>query len=322
MTISIAWVRKRENFEEMFFASDSRLSGGQNFDACPKMLGLPRQDCAIAFAGVSGDGFSMMLQLSLAIEAFTPAKTRGVELPALRTHALKIFNAMSKRITTDIRGAEANFTDPGAAFLFGGYNWRSKSFELWSLQFDSTTHEYVAHTGSILCWDVQERKLVFQVDPRKEHLPIAMLAFAGDQSGAARRMLFSRLTKRIKSGESVDRLGMEPFEVIRDLLRNPNERRPANSQTIGGAPQLLRVSQSCQTSSFAVYWTVDGERRLHLQGRPVLPYETLNTFSIDPDDLRIQYLGYAGSSYVGLNRTLREEQDAEDAEADGPGADG
>ena len=302
MTVSIAWVRKRKGYEEMYFASDSRLSGGQYFDACPKMLALPRQDCAIAFAGVSGDGFSMMLQLSLAIDAFAPARTRGVELPAVRSHALNIFNAMSERITTEVRGSEANFTDPGATFLLGGYNWRSKSFELWPIKFDSTAHHYVAHAGSILCWDKRERKLAFHTDPRKRHRPIGMMAFAGDQAGAARKMLFSRLTKRIEEGENIDRLRMEPFEVIRDLLRNPGEQKPPNSQTIGGPPQLLRVSQSSQASSFAVYWTVNGKRRLHLQGRPCLSYEILDTFSIDPDDLKVEYLGYAGSTYRDLGQ--------------------
>ena len=304
MTVSIAWVRSRKNYEEMFFASDSRLSGGQYFDACPKMLALPRQDCAIAFAGVSGDGFSMMLQLSLAIDAFPSAKTRSVELPALKSHALNLFNTMSERITTEVRGLESDFTDPGATFLFGGYNWRKKSFELWHFKFDSTAHHYVAHSGSILCWDKRDRKLVFKVEPRKRLSPIGMVTFAGDQAGAARKMLFSRLTKRIEEGEKIDRLRMEPFEVIRDLLRNPGERMPPNSQTIGGPPQLLRVSQSVQASSLAVYWKVGGERRLHLQGRPCLSYEILNTFSIDPDDLKIEYLGYAGSSYRELNKEL------------------
>jgi hypothetical protein len=239
-----------------------------------------------------------------------------VELPALRTHALKIFNAMSKRISTDVRGAEADIIDPGATFMFGGYNWRSKSFELWSLRFENTARQYIAHRGSILCWDKREKKLVFHKEPRKRHQRIAMLTFAGDQAGAARKMLFSRLTKRIKSGENVDRLRMEPLEIIRDLLRNPMERKPPNSQTIGGPPQILRVSQSCQTSSFAVYWTFNEERTLHLQGRPCLSYETLNTFSIDPDDLKVKYLGYAGSSYVRLNQKLKKESGPEEDSED------
>ncbi len=66
MTIPIAWTRKEHNVEQLVFASDSRISAGEKFDACPKMLALPRIDCAISYAGTSGDALSMMLQLSLA----------------------------------------------------------------------------------------------------------------------------------------------------------------------------------------------------------------------------------------------------------------
>ena len=214
---------------------------------------------------------------------------------------------MSKRITTDVRGAEATFLDPGASFLLGGYNWRSKGFVLWLLKFDKMAHRYVAHSGSTLCWDTKEKKLAFSAEPRKKHLPIGMVAFAGDQAGAARKMLFSRLTKRIEAGERVSRLKMEPLEVIRDLLRNPGERKPVNSQTIGGPPQMLRVSQSAQAASLAVFWKVKGERLLHLQGRPCLPYEILNTYSIDPEDMKIEYLGYSGSDYRTASKALQEE---------------
>jgi hypothetical protein len=134
----------------------------------PSVIGFPRQDSAIAFAGVSGDGFSMMLQLSLAIEAFPPAKNRGLELPSLKTHALNIFNEMSKRITSEVRGADDSFTDPGASFLFGGYDWRKKRFAIWSLKFEKTGHQYIAHSGSTLCWDTKERKLGFHAEPSEE----------------------------------------------------------------------------------------------------------------------------------------------------------
>lgn len=137
-----------------------------------------------------------------------------------------------------------------------------------------------------------------------------MIAFAGDQAGAARKMLFSRLTKRIEAGESVSHFKMEPFEVIRDLLRDPADRKPVNSQTIGGPPQLLRVSQSAQAASLAVFWKVKGKRRLHLQGRPCLSYEILNTYSIDPEDMKIEYLGYSGSDYRTASKALQEEPSA------------
>jgi hypothetical protein len=291
----------------MFFASDSRLSGGQYFDACPKMLALPRQDSAIAFAGVSGDGFSMMLQLSLAIDAFPPAKNRTLGFASMKNHALNIFNEMSKRISTEVRGAEATFTDPGASFLFGGYDWINKGFALWSFRFDKTAQQYIAHHSSTLCWDKQDHKLAFRSEQRKRHLPIGMIAFAGDQAGAARRMLFSRLTKRIEAGERIDDLEMEPLAVVRDLLKQPAERKPINSQTIGGPPQLIRVSQSAQATSLAVFWKVDGKRQLHLQGRPCLSYEILDTYSIDPENMRFDYLGHSGSDYRNASEALEQE---------------
>src|SRR6266702_1647282 len=70
MTLVLAWARRIRDTEQLVFVSDSRLSGdGMNFDGCPKILGLPRNDCAIAFAGYTGHAFPMMLQLVLAIDS-------------------------------------------------------------------------------------------------------------------------------------------------------------------------------------------------------------------------------------------------------------
>ena len=54
MTICIAWIRKVNNCEELVFASDSRLRYGEYWDQCPKIMSFERQDCALAFAGQSG----------------------------------------------------------------------------------------------------------------------------------------------------------------------------------------------------------------------------------------------------------------------------
>jgi hypothetical protein len=54
MTISIAWVRHLSTYDELVFVSDSRLGDTFTFDSCPKILTLPRNDCAISFAGDTG----------------------------------------------------------------------------------------------------------------------------------------------------------------------------------------------------------------------------------------------------------------------------
>ena len=67
MTVAVAWVRTIRDCEELVFVTDSRLSGdGCNFDACPKLLTLPRNDCLIAFAGYTGHAYPVIHQLALA----------------------------------------------------------------------------------------------------------------------------------------------------------------------------------------------------------------------------------------------------------------
>lgn len=68
MTVAIAWVATRsDKRQDLYMASDSRTSGGQVFDACPKIQLLPRGDCAICFAGDVSMTYSLMLHISCAI---------------------------------------------------------------------------------------------------------------------------------------------------------------------------------------------------------------------------------------------------------------
>ena len=74
MTIGIAWVgRWRDGREHLYIAADSRVTGGQRMDACPKVLTLPRSDCAVCFAGATENTFPLMLQMANAIAAHEPA---------------------------------------------------------------------------------------------------------------------------------------------------------------------------------------------------------------------------------------------------------
>jgi hypothetical protein len=80
MTIGLAWVSEyHDGREHLYIASDSRLSGGQYLDACPKILTLPRSDCAICFAGDTAAAYPFMLQLANAIAAHRPARERSLD---------------------------------------------------------------------------------------------------------------------------------------------------------------------------------------------------------------------------------------------------
>ena len=77
MTLGMARVRNLSSIRELVVASDSRLSGGQFWDANPKIMLLPRTDCVLSFAGQTYNAYPLMLQAANAIETFNNLKTRS-----------------------------------------------------------------------------------------------------------------------------------------------------------------------------------------------------------------------------------------------------
>jgi hypothetical protein len=285
MTIAIAWVRRILDCEELVFASDSRLSGdGRIFDAAPKILTLPRTDCAIAFAGKTQDAFPMMLQLSLAISAYSPSRRRSMDVAQVKTHALKVFNAMAGLISSDVR-VKGNPPDeaPGAEFLFGGYSWVAKRFKLWRIYYSITSNSFVAEKASLAFYSEGIKKVVIRPLGKPRHPGVlGRIAIAGDQADTARNLICEALTADYVSGRIAqkNKIDMQPFEVIVRMLRNP-----CKSETIGGAPQLAKVYQYMQAVSFPIYWPTRESGMRCLQGRPCIGYEQLDTKLVDPDDL-------------------------------------
>jgi hypothetical protein len=281
MTIAVAWVRRIADCEELVFASDSRLSGDTRiFDAAPKILTLPRGDCAIAFAGITQDAFPMMLQLSLAISSYGPTRRRSLELGALKTHALKIFDGMSELIKSDafVKGNPPGEI-PASEFLFGGYSWTKKRFEIWKINYNMAERRFVAARAP---WARISSKTgicrISRAAKSPQDVTLGQIAFAGDQAPNAEIKLSRELTNRLQIGEQVTKLDMEPFCVLVEMLRDRHR-----SHTIGGAPQLAKIYQYMTAVSFPLYWPSKAAGSVYLQGRPCLEYEHLDVKAVDPD---------------------------------------
>lgn len=283
MTIAVAWVRKTINCEELVFASDSRLSGdGRIFDGCPKILTLPRNGCAICFAGYTGDAFPLMLQLSLAIDSHAPAKRGSLKLSSLRTHALKVFNTMADQIQVSEFVANSEDTEPEVTFLFGGYSWDRKEFQLWTISYYASTKSFEAHPSHWLTFSNKAGKIEFRrrVKIGDAH-NLGRIAFAGDQAAVARKLLLEKLNANAYTGDEY--LDWQPFEVVRDMLRDPH-----HSETIGGAPQVTKVHQYMQSGPYGVFWPNKESGKVHLHGRACLGYERIDRWVLDPDTLRTE----------------------------------
>jgi hypothetical protein len=225
----------------------------------------------------------MMMQLGLAIEAF-PKIARGAhEVSRVKKHALKVLNAMIPQIQTTVTNAPDWLTQPGAEFIFGGYNWRRKEFQMWNLRYENQG-QFVARPSMYWGYVLEEKrfnkKVTYPNPARKDSIPIGPIAFAGDQSLTAIALLEAKMLDKFRRRKKAFYFDMEPFEVVRDMLRDPSR-----SATIGGAPQIVRVFQYLRAAPFAVYWPDKQSGIPFLQGRPILPYEGIDKQVIDPDTL-------------------------------------
>ena len=282
MTIAIAWVRSVGSCEELVFVSDSRLSGDGNiFDSCPKLLALPRHDCAIAFAGYTGHAFPMMLQLSLAIDCHGPAKRGSLDLAALRSHTLKVFDGMISALQISQGANNGCNPEPDVTFLFGGYSWIKKKFQLWSIRYDPDQKCFCAHPALWMAHSGDAEKIIYRKTKHTDDAQsLGHIAFAGDQASVARSLLLNKLNESNDTPQHHHPLDMEPFEVVRDMLRNPE-----HSETIGGAPQVVKVYQYMRTAPLGVFWPNKANGKVYLQGRRCLGYERIDPWIIDPDTL-------------------------------------
>jgi hypothetical protein len=262
MTLSIAWIRTLGSVQELLFASDSRLRAGQAWDCCPKIMTLPRSDCLISFAGETDYAYPLMIQMARAIEFYPPSFNRRVDVGVVKDRAINIFNQM-RGLIHDFPGFQTTAGDPRTGFIFGGYSWREQQFRIWKLQYWPQNDAFGFH--SIPNWPGQSGTKV--------------IAFAGDEIKEAHTRLVALLRQRekLQSGD----FDMEPFEVLRDMIRS------AAYPTIGGAPQVAKVYRFLQTQYFAVRWPT-GQDIPHILGRPALNYERLGAPSIDPDAPAIQ----------------------------------
>jgi hypothetical protein len=208
----------------------------------------------MAFAGDTLWAYPIIAQTINSIAAFEPSRERRYDLLDARGHALRVINDM---ITSGdaIQGPDP--PDSRADFLFGGFSANKGRFRLWNFS-------YVASDG---CFRAEP------ILPRS----IGTVSFIGDVGSEARR----RLRELMDAYNGGGLLDMQPFEVIRDLLREHAH------DTIGGPPQLAKVYRHMNTEAFAIEWSPapgEVEPRLTLLGRTLLDYEQLGVPKLVADN--------------------------------------
>lgn len=263
MTIGAAWVRTTaRGAQELLLVSDSRLSGAGYLDASPKVFTLPRTDAAICFAGDTYFAYPLIAQIAQAIRSHYPMKDRALDYVPFRTYVTNLLNALFDHYDSYVE----ELMSPDTAFLLGGYSWFRKEFCIDLISYNKGTSRF----------DRREHK--------KGIGKFGKVQFVGDWKKVALRRLHNLLRERhgknalSKESTTHGAFNYEPFEVIRDLLREagPND-------TIGGAPQLVAVSQHMNSRQTAIYWPTKEHGEVFIGGRPVFDFENIENWIMDPD---------------------------------------
>jgi len=264
MTVVAGWVRKISNGHELVIASDSRLCGGYRWDNCPKILTLPRNDCAIAFAGETGYAYPLMMQAYFASSETHQAMDRAIDVRDFNGFLYSQINAMQASVYMKADKDDINENE----FVVGGYSWKEKQFRLWR-------YRYSKFNGA---FEKQEFDTVYENKFGK-------IVFAGDAKGELDKELRSLLRERYGDdysafkGEGFD---MEPFEALVRLLK-----KSTPTDTIGGAPQMVKIYEHMNAKPIGVYWPEKDSTNLYknrtLLGRRLFDNEKCDFSFIDPD---------------------------------------
>lgn len=277
MTVGVSWIRETGRGQELWFASDSRLSGDGNvWDDCPKLFVPPRRDLAVAFSGDTAQAYPLLLQIANAITSYRSAADGTLELTYLIEHLERVANHLLGRIETDplVRGAgsPAPFARRTDAIVIGGYSRHMNGLILRALQFDPQTQS----------WKFVKARDRVKVGRRKVY------RIFGDRTAAARYsyLLLERLRSESKLGTS-RAFDLEPLEVLWEFLKFPvsidrplpADRRP---QSTGGALQVVQARPGGIAMPFAVRWGSPNEP-VYVLGRQVLPQERLDIPLVERD---------------------------------------
>ena len=163
---------------------------------------------------------------------------------------------------------------PNVKYIFAGYSWKYDRFYIWKLEYDKKENAYKFVTPQTL----MKNKLAVLLD------------VSNHQKSKEESLTPNKIRKRIfekmeeKGKKSGDGFDMEPFEVMRDIIRNNED------WSIGGTPQLVKVYRHMNTMPYGIFWPNKQSEQITFLGRPLLDYETLKFPIIDPDTFDLSYM--------------------------------
>ncbi len=237
MTLVAVWVREVATLRQLVVVSDSRATGGEVWDWCPKVLPLPRPSTIAAVAGDLSVSYAFLLQAVSATTLETGNRNGRVDLGN--------FVAQIERLLRQARSPQhfADLPPVGdtleAELLVGGWSWRRSRFEAFKFFRDDS--------GEIRKYDAV-----------RSHHDIDGVHFFGSGWTRAR----DRLIARLEALGHPPNVQWEPLEILVAMCADPDDR------DVGGAPQVVVANQHGLTDQFLIPWPTNDDE-LWFSGRPL-----------------------------------------------------
>lgn len=262
MTLCTAWVRQINNTEELIFATDSTLTGGEKWDHGIKLFELPRKDCLLCFAGQTARAYPLILNLVSSLQFNQRLENPETSISEILNHISELFTSLIKTIVSEVTGESIHELRGGARFLFGGWCWQTNSFRIWKLYYSQDAEGFLfdefTHTNKTRFYTLM---------------------------GGAAIDIEEEAMKRFKAilleEDLVDsKLDMEPLRVLRDVALESSIRE------VGGSLQIAKVYKSGKSEFFGIYWpSIKGNpcfqgREHNEYNKPSVRYFGPDTFDI------------------------------------------
>ena len=246
MTSVVAWERQVGQLTEMVVASDSRLGGGEHWDACAKIFDVGREDAVLAFAGNTWRALPLVFQAVATTRSYNGSVLRTLDLPQFAKHLENVLNAVLDGAT-----GPASNESPECEFLLAGWSWKLNGFRIYRYTFDEVHWRFTGNKTS-------------------SRLPPSLRGVGRGTRfttlGDAGRRLQGSLARDYNKGLVAGALDYHPLEYLYRQTKDMGE------GSVGGSVQVSKIYRSIRVEHFAVR-TAEG---LSVSGRPVLPYENLD----------------------------------------------
>lgn len=289
MTLCTAYIRQTNDTEELVFATDSCLTGGEKWKHGIKLFELPRKDCLLCFAGSTIRAYPLVLNLVSSLHLDKYLQSPAARLDEVLVYLSDLFTELVKKIISEVAGENIHELRGGAKFLFGGWDWEKGRFRVWKLHYSQEVEGFIFD------------------ELTNNNTQTIFYTFLGNASIDIEKEAKDRFKKLLADEDRIgSKLNMEPLRILSAISLDKGIRE------VDGSLQIAKVYKSNRTEFFGIYWE-SSKGKPCFQGReynevnkPLVRYFNPDTFEIFDSDLPDRLNNISQDVYLEDFETVRE----------------